>query len=421
MSQTSDIFSRETFAGFDRDRLECGAVTLVGCGAAGNNIAQNLALSGVGELRFVDPDDIEPSNLTRSPLFDPARLQSERRRLKANECARSVLGLSYASTPVVRSAVARVEDLGLGAFADCGVVIAAVDSLPVRAWLADATRLLGIPLVEVGFSAPRGQISVFPNVAADDPCWRCLHPHVLHGSASCEIYARRVIATGRVPATQPLAAFFGALAAEAAILALQGEFPLANHLVTFDIRNGTTRRLELTRDPSCPGQHCRWDAITQVAARANEPVAVLLDAVRSELAEPVLHLPETFLRAAPCHACGRMVPIGRPVRAVTEPPACDDCGADEREPSLASAGESAPVLDRVPVFVNTIARGDELARWKAQRFGLRPGSVVELRDRASDAALVVALAGGPDDLYVTRRRGTAAPLIAPDEGFTVIG
>ena len=42
---------------------------LVGVGALGNAVAQCLALAGVGTLILCDPDRIEPSNLSRMPLF----------------------------------------------------------------------------------------------------------------------------------------------------------------------------------------------------------------------------------------------------------------------------------------------------------------------------------------------------------------
>lgn len=410
MNTPSELFSRETVAGYDRDRLERAVVALVGCGAAGNNIAQCLALTGVGELRLVDPDHVELSNVTRSPLLRADRLRSERLRYKAHECARAILDLSYASAPVVRSAVARIEELGLGALVGCDVVIAAVDSLTVRARLADMTRRLSIPMVELGFSAPRGQVSVFPNRADDEPCWRCLHPHVMYGSASCALYARRVVAEGRIPATQTLAATFGALATEAAIQALHGEFPLGG-LLTFNIRRGISRRLELTTDPECPGVHRRWTEITPVPVRSTAPASALFDALRDELSDPILYLPEPFLREAPCYACGIMAPVGKPEYLVTEPPSCEGCRTEPGIPSESTERDA-------PVYIHQIAQGDDLARWKMQRFGLRPGAIVEVSDRASTKILHVALAGGPDDLYITRRRTAPSTDASSAEGFT---
>ena len=51
-------------------RLHESTVTIVGCGATGSALASLLARAGVGRLRIVDRDYVEPSNLQRQLLFD---------------------------------------------------------------------------------------------------------------------------------------------------------------------------------------------------------------------------------------------------------------------------------------------------------------------------------------------------------------
>src|SRR6516225_5080495 len=53
-----------------QDRLAAARVAVVGCGATGSAIAALLARSGVGTLRIIDRDYVEPSNLQRQSLFD---------------------------------------------------------------------------------------------------------------------------------------------------------------------------------------------------------------------------------------------------------------------------------------------------------------------------------------------------------------
>lgn len=50
--------------------MAAARVALVGCGATGSAIASLLARSGVGTLRIIDRDYVEPSNLQRQSLFD---------------------------------------------------------------------------------------------------------------------------------------------------------------------------------------------------------------------------------------------------------------------------------------------------------------------------------------------------------------
>ena len=126
---SNEYFDRERLAGYDRDVIENACVGLVGCGAGANNAAQCLALAGVHELRFIDFDHIEPSNLTRAPMFAHLRARTPSHRAnKAKELALAALQLSYAESPIVRYAPTKVEAVGLGALQGCDVVIAGVDN-----------------------------------------------------------------------------------------------------------------------------------------------------------------------------------------------------------------------------------------------------------------------------------------------------
>lgn len=67
-------YSRQTlFAGIGplgQERLLAATVAIVGCGATGSALASLLARAGVGRLRIIDRDYVEPSNLQRQTLFD---------------------------------------------------------------------------------------------------------------------------------------------------------------------------------------------------------------------------------------------------------------------------------------------------------------------------------------------------------------
>jgi len=51
-------------------KLSAGRVAIVGCGATGSALAGLLARAGIGTLRIIDRDYVEPSNLQRQSLFD---------------------------------------------------------------------------------------------------------------------------------------------------------------------------------------------------------------------------------------------------------------------------------------------------------------------------------------------------------------
>src|SRR2546423_11939456 len=51
-------------------RLAIARVAIVGCGATGSALASLLARAGVGTIRIIERDYVEPSNLQRQSLFD---------------------------------------------------------------------------------------------------------------------------------------------------------------------------------------------------------------------------------------------------------------------------------------------------------------------------------------------------------------
>jgi adenylyltransferase/sulfurtransferase len=53
-------------------RLAAARVAIVGCGATGSALSALLVRAGVGYLRLIDRDYVEPSNLQRQMLFDEA-------------------------------------------------------------------------------------------------------------------------------------------------------------------------------------------------------------------------------------------------------------------------------------------------------------------------------------------------------------
>lgn len=73
-SNLSDRYSRQIlFRGIGADgqqKLAAARVAIVGCGATGSALAGLLGRAGVGKLRIIDRDYVEPSNLQRQSLFD---------------------------------------------------------------------------------------------------------------------------------------------------------------------------------------------------------------------------------------------------------------------------------------------------------------------------------------------------------------
>src|SRR5271165_6877570 len=72
--EDSDRYSRQVLfrpiGAEGQQKLAHARITIVGCGATGSAVASLLARSGVGTMRILDRDYVEPSNLQRQTLFD---------------------------------------------------------------------------------------------------------------------------------------------------------------------------------------------------------------------------------------------------------------------------------------------------------------------------------------------------------------
>src|SRR5437660_6667296 len=84
-TSTLDRYSRQTLFGpIGKDgqkRLGDSSVAIIGCGALGTALANNLCRAGIGSLIIADRDYIELNNLQRQLLFDEDDVN--RRLLKA--------------------------------------------------------------------------------------------------------------------------------------------------------------------------------------------------------------------------------------------------------------------------------------------------------------------------------------------------
>src|SRR6202521_2601137 len=95
-------------------RLTAARVALVGCGATGSALASLLARAGVGTIRVIDRDYVEPSNLQRQSLFDEA--DAAQSLPKAIAAARKIS--AFNSQIVIEPVVADLVPANIGTLLD---------------------------------------------------------------------------------------------------------------------------------------------------------------------------------------------------------------------------------------------------------------------------------------------------------------
>ena len=152
-------------------RLAAARVALVGCGATGSALSSLLARAGVGYLRIIDRDYVEPSNLQRQVLFDEA--DAAESLPKAIAASRKIRGFN--SEIEVEPHVAdltpdNIEDL-LG---NVQLILDGTDNFETRYLINDYAVREKLPWI---YAAGVGSYAVTMNVLpGETACLACIFP-----------------------------------------------------------------------------------------------------------------------------------------------------------------------------------------------------------------------------------------------------
>ena len=160
-----------------RARLARARVLLVGCGALGCVIAEQLARAGVGELRIADRDLVELTNLQRQVLFDERDAAEQAPKAAAAARRLRQINSRIAIEPLIVDVHAgNVEQLvGAERGRDpVDLVLDGTDNVETRYLLNDVAIKHAIPWVYGACVGTEGRcMAVRPGQTA---CLRCLFP-----------------------------------------------------------------------------------------------------------------------------------------------------------------------------------------------------------------------------------------------------
>jgi len=218
--------------------LESSAV-LVGCGALGTTVANLLVRAGLGRLRIVDRDFVEPSNLQRQPLFDEADARdalpkaiAAERKLRAINSSVTVEGIVADLTPE------NAKEL-LGGFP---LILDGTDNFETRFLVNDAAVKLGVPWIYAAAVASYGvTMTVLPGESA---CLACLlDERAGHGAEeTCDTVGVLNAAVGVIASIE---------AAEAIKLLTGNAAALHRRLVSYDVWTGQFQAIRASSNPDC--------------------------------------------------------------------------------------------------------------------------------------------------------------------------
>ena len=222
-------------------RLRAARVLLVGCGALGGVIAEQLARAGVGFMRIVDRDVVELTNLQRQVLFDESDARDGLP--KAIAAARRLARVN--SEIVIEPHVTDVDGENAEALADgVQVILDGTDNVETRYLLNDVSVKRSVPWVYGACVGTEGRVlAIRPN---HGPCLRCIFP--------TPPLAGELPTCDTAGVLGPAAAVVGAMQSASAIKLLVGADDGLDEMVVLDLWTNRIRTIDTTaaRRPDCP-------------------------------------------------------------------------------------------------------------------------------------------------------------------------
>lgn len=192
-----------------QERLADARAVIVGCGATGSALTSLLARAGVGYLRIIDRDYVEPSNLQRQGLFDEA--DAAEALPKAIAAARKIA--SFNSEIVVEPHVADLTpDNADDLLSNVQLILDGTDNFETRYLINDYAVMHRIPWI---YTAAVGSYGVAMNIIpGETACLACIFPDSPAGVVeTCDtsgVLNTAVNEVASVSATEALKFFVGA-------------------------------------------------------------------------------------------------------------------------------------------------------------------------------------------------------------------
>ena len=222
-----------------QQRLLAASAVLVGCGAIGAAVANLLVRAGVGRLRILDRDFVEPSNLQRQILFDEADAREALPKAVAAERKLRALNSEIAIEGVVADLNPRnIGDL----LAGFPLILDGTDNFETRFLINDFAVQSGIPWIYAAAVASYGlSFVVRPGQTA---CLACLLES--EGALGLEETCDTVGVLG------PIVNLVASLEAGEALKLLSAtESNLHGRLISCDVWSGHFQSVQPERNPKC--------------------------------------------------------------------------------------------------------------------------------------------------------------------------
>ena len=242
-------------------RLISSGAAVVGCGAIGASTAQLLARAGVGRLRVIDRDFVEPSNLQRQALFDEndarkalPKAAAAEQKLRALNSEIQIEGVVADLTPQNAQALLKGFD----------VILDGTDNFETRFLLNDYAVAAGKPWIYAAALGSYGvTLAVRPGTTA---CLACLLETPDGGP-------QREETCDTVGILGPVVSLVSSWEAAEALKLLSGHFEaLHGRLISSDVWSGRMQSVAVARNPGC--RACVRRELTYLEGRAQPHITL---------------------------------------------------------------------------------------------------------------------------------------------------
>ncbi len=217
-----------------QERLTAARVTIIGCGALGAALAEQMVRAGVGSLQLIDRDFVELSNLQRQSLYTESdAAQSLPKAVAAARHLQAINSSCHISAVVDDVRATNVEQL----IANSTIVLDGCDNFPTRHLINEACCRAGIPWVYGACVGAYGlSVAIIPGKTA---CFRCVQDELpsVGESPTCDT-------AGIIPPAVHLVA--GWQVAEAIKILVGDSAAVRRELWASDLWQGTFQRLDLS-------------------------------------------------------------------------------------------------------------------------------------------------------------------------------
>ncbi len=224
-----------------QELLQKSRVLIVGCGALGTVVANNLVRMGIGHIRFVDRDFVELTNLHRQILFDEEDVSKNMPKAKAAEQKLRKINSEVTIEGIVKEVNSRTIE---GFIEGMDLIIDCTDNFKTRFLINDAAFKNNLPWIYGGALGTSGMIKVFiPEEKTG--CLQCMIPKPPDSGALPTCDTAGVINT--------LTAVVGALESNEALKYLLGtKEEVEKDLVFMDLWDNTFKKIPQGKKEDCP-------------------------------------------------------------------------------------------------------------------------------------------------------------------------